>query len=125
MFGLFKKKETGLPSMEKKIPMPEVKEPRFLTRDEANKISQDFVTSGKYDEGTLRLIRYMESGIKYQAKHGFSKYDYRNSNGYSFIEYQVNTDLIEKHFVEMGYDINIINHGQTNSGLYCEIRIMW
>jgi hypothetical protein len=114
MFGLFKKK--GLEPR---------KEYKFLSKDEANKISQDFVDSGKYDAGTLKLIKYIENGINYNASHGFKKYEYGDDGGFSFIKYNFNEDLLRKHFKELGYHIYTYKGTISSVGIYYEIKISW
>jgi hypothetical protein len=114
MFGLFKKKE----------PEP-VKEYKFLSRGEANKISQDFVNSGMYDEGTLRLIRYIENGVKYNVSRGFKKYEYAELDGCHFIKYNFNEDLLKKHFEELGYSIYLRGGSVSSYGVSYEIKVKW
>lgn len=112
MFGLFKKKESP-------------KEYKFLSKDEASKISQDFVDSGKYDEGTLKLIKYIEDGISYNASHGFKEYEYKEWDGCHYVKYNFNEGLLKKHFEELGYSIYMRKGEVSSYGISYRIEISW
>lgn len=114
MFNIFKKSKPQ-----------EQKQYKFLSSSEASKIAKEFIASSEYDEGTLRLIRYIEKGIEYNASHGFNTYRYENEMGFPFIKYKFNEKLLKKHFKDKGYFIYMTKGSISSSGFYCEIKIEW